>query len=438
MFGLSRGIVTTLHLSCAFFFFFASFNGAQSLESSLHESDPALGYWTVSLIYISLAFFTIPAPALVRHVGAKAGLCIGCTTYITFLLANIWPMKATLFPAAVLLGVGGATLWTAEGVYLARVARNHALGEGMTVDDALGRLNGLFFTIFQANTFMGNLATSLILRSGQGVTLLFYVFVGIAVFGFLVLTTVPVVREPGLAEQEKPLAGSEHGNEASASSVSPAAAPAGQPGLVELLTGTVRIMAKPEMLLLLPIVTFSGIALGFLTGSVSADVISACEGKGAIGYMFALCFGVDALASYLLGPLARRFGRATAVFTGVLAHLVFGLVLLMWYGHPGKHVNGGCFGVIVPGMLLFGWGDAVWNTQLMSITGLLFPSDSPSAFAAYRMANSIGFAIMCIIGPYRGFIDKAIIYLVSLGLSSAAFAFLVVRERRENRDKARL
>ena len=42
---------------------------------------------------------------------------------------------------------------------------------------------------------------------------------------------------------------------------------------------------------------------------------------------------------------------------------------------------------------LWGVGDAIWQTQINALYGILFPSKEEAAFSNYRLWESIGFII---------------------------------------------
>ena len=49
---------------------------------------------------------------------------------------------------------------------------------------------------------------------------------------------------------------------------------------------------------------------------------------------------------------------------------------------------------------LWGLADAVWQTQINSFYGILFPDEKEAAFSNYRLWESTGFVIFYIITPY--------------------------------------
>lgn len=408
----------------------------------MHPDNPRLGYWTVATIYISLSLFTFFAPFLVSLTGTKYGMFLGSVTYVTFVLANIWPSWPMMITAAALLGLGAAVLWTAQGAYLTLLARRGA--NGLSVDDSIGQMQGIFWSFFQVATVLGNLSTSLI--KGKA---LFYTFVALAGLGCASLIFQPSI--PDETEEEK-LASANPSSPASATahdglaaggldansggakagpmgSRSDEAAAAlvpkpqsGRRSVRRLIMATLSLCLDPSMALFIPVINLSGLVIGFLVTTFNLDVITASVGKDKIGFMMALCFFADALWSVLAGPLAGKIGRHGVIAIGGAAQITFAVVLLF------KRDTSG-YELIIPCVLLVGIGDATWNTQLNSLLGVLFPADLEAAFACFKLWASIGFALPCILGPYLAFKTKAIIVLCNGILGMICFFFLFKRRR---------
>ena len=49
-------------------------------------------------------------------------MIIGSAAYAVVVIANFWPIAAVQIPANILVGMGAAVLWNAQGVYLSRCA----------------------------------------------------------------------------------------------------------------------------------------------------------------------------------------------------------------------------------------------------------------------------------------------------------------------------
>lgn len=76
--------------------------------------------------------------------------------------ANFYPVAYTMIPAAVLLGVGAALLWSALRVYISKIARWYAEARDEDVGQTTSSFFGIFFTIFSLSLVIGNVITSVL------------------------------------------------------------------------------------------------------------------------------------------------------------------------------------------------------------------------------------------------------------------------------------
>lgn len=67
-------------------------------------------------------------------------------------------------PTSVILGLGGAPLWSAKCTYLTISGNAQAAEQGNRGSDVINQYFGIFFFFFQSSTVWGNLLSSLIFR----------------------------------------------------------------------------------------------------------------------------------------------------------------------------------------------------------------------------------------------------------------------------------
>lgn len=67
-------------------------------------------------------------------------------------------------PTSVILGLGGAPLWSAKSTYLTIAGNTQAAVQGERGPDVINQYFGIFFFFFQSSTVWGNLMSSLIFR----------------------------------------------------------------------------------------------------------------------------------------------------------------------------------------------------------------------------------------------------------------------------------
>lgn len=65
-------------------------------------------------------------------------------------------------PTSVILGLGGAPLWSAKCTYLTISGNAQAAAQGKRGSDVINQYFGIFFFIFQSSGVWGNLMSSLI------------------------------------------------------------------------------------------------------------------------------------------------------------------------------------------------------------------------------------------------------------------------------------
>ncbi|XP_042691715.1 protein unc-93 homolog A isoform X4 [Centrocercus urophasianus] len=75
--------------------------------------------------------------------------------------------RYTLIPTSVILGLGGAPLWSAKCTYLTIAGNSYAEKAGKIGKDIINQYFGVFFLIFQSSGIWGNLISSLILSQSS-------------------------------------------------------------------------------------------------------------------------------------------------------------------------------------------------------------------------------------------------------------------------------
>ena len=268
------GILLALQ-SLAFFFTFAAFNAAQSLDGSI-PAPPGLAPIQFMAIYVTFALLCIPAPKLLSYIGPKACMVLGMSPYAALVASflapavctgdtagdtpcwsagAIWALRLT---TAVLLGMGAPILWTGQGVYLGRLAAHEArrvargLGEDAVARETaltLKRYNGVFWSVFQLSGAAGLVGSSLVLTFVRSPSATTYLFLGLSaccVAGLLVVVTLlPALppAAPATPEAEAEESGERSGEESGRPG---AAAPAAERGVGDVtVLATLRLCAVP-------------------------------------------------------------------------------------------------------------------------------------------------------------------------------------------------
>ncbi|OWK01900.1 UNC93A [Cervus elaphus hippelaphus] len=277
---MERNLKNVLLLSLGFLLLFTAYGGLQSLQSSLY-SEEGLGVAALSTLYggMLLSSMFLP-PVLIGKLGCKWTLVLAMCCYVAFSLGNFYASWYTLIPTSILVGLGAAALWSAQGTYLTIVGNIQARKTGQVGKDVVNQYFGIFFLIFQSSGVWGNLISSLVFgqRPTQGC-------------GFLAVLLTAVFLEPVKD------AGPEGDSEKWATP------------FWSTLLSTFKLLRDKRLRLLILLPMLSGFEQAFLSGDYTRSYATCALGIQFVGYVM-ICFGaVDALCSVLFGRLARHTGR---------------------------------------------------------------------------------------------------------------------------------
>uniref|UniRef100_A0A4W2HQL5 Protein unc-93 homolog A n=1 Tax=Bos indicus x Bos taurus TaxID=30522 RepID=A0A4W2HQL5_BOBOX len=392
---MEGNLKNVLVLSFGFLLLFTAYGGLQSLQSSLY-SEEGLGVAALSTLYggMLLSSMFLP-PVLIGKLGCKWTLVLAMCCYVAFSLGNFYASWYTLIPASVLVGLGAAALWSAQGTYLTIVGNMQARKTGQVGKDVVSQYFGIFFLIFQSSGVWGNLISSLVF--GQMPT---------QGCGFLAVLLMAVFLEPVRDAQPE----GEGGKQA--------------PPFWSTLLSTFKLLRDKRLRLLILLPMLSGFEQAFLSGDYTRSYTTCALGIQFVGYVM-ICFGAaDALCSVLFGRLARHTGRTVLFALGAVTQLACIIALLLWKPHPSQ------LPVFFVFPSLWGMADAVWQTQNNALFGVLFEKNKEAAFANYRLWEALGFVIAF---GYSTFLCVSVKLYVLLGVLSAAMAAYGAVEYTESR-----
>lgn len=420
-------------MSLGFLFLFTAFQALQNLQSSIHD-DKQMGWWSLCLIYLSLLISCMFVPPLViSKLGAKYTVMLSMVGYVLFTVANFYPRRWTLFPASIILGFCGAPLWAAKCSYVTTKGIKYGKATGKNEDNVITNFFGLFFLIFQSGQIWGNLISSQILKpsdsssndtrdtglicganfcpstnissinqqtSDSTVTTLMLIYLG---FGCLAIAVIFF-----FLDQEKILGETK------------------KKGVCDLFIATIKHLKNMKMLLLIPITMFSGLEQGFVFGDFTRAFVTCTLGIEKVGLIM-ICFGVvDAFFSLFLGKIVEWWtGRPIMMISGALVNL--GLLILFYVWHPREST----VYVFYIGAALWGFCDAVWQTQVNAFYGVLFPTNQEAAFSNYRLWESVGFVIAFAYGNYICISTKIQILICFLILGVALYGVIEFKRKNE-------
>lgn len=378
-------------LGVTFLFVFTAFQTCSMVETlvlegakvELNDTDGSKvgnGYTSLSILYCVFAASNWIAPAVVFLLGPKWSLFAGACTYCLFIGFFLLPMAISLYITSVLIGMGAAVIWTAQGNFLTI----------NSTEDTMMRNTCIFWVLLQGSLLFGNLIVYFLFADEKHITAesrtpLFIILTAVSITGVLLM----------LFFCQRPTA------EAHTDAI------AEQPGLLQAFINSWRLVATKEMALLIVCFAYTGLELSFWSAVFITSVGHISEfpsAKRLTGLSGMFVGAGEILAGLLFGILGnfakqRRPGRDSVLLIGYIAHMVtFYLIFITFpadsplqesemkpYYTPRQFVVYIC-------SFLLGFGDSCYNTQIYPIIAALFATNSAPAFAFFKFIQSLASA----------------------------------------------
>uniref|UniRef100_A0A1J3EDL5 UNC93-like protein 3 n=1 Tax=Noccaea caerulescens TaxID=107243 RepID=A0A1J3EDL5_NOCCA len=393
-------------LSISFLLIFLAYGAAQNLETTVNKD---LGTISLGILYVSFMFCSMVASLVVRLMGSKNALVLGTTGYWLFVAANLKPTWFTMVPASLYLGFAASIIWVGQGTYLTSIARRHAKDHGVHEGSVIGAFNGEFWAMFACHQLFGNLITLGLLKDGEegstsGTTLLLLVFLLSMTLGTMLMFFIRKID-------------GEDGKEPVGSSV----------GVVDSLVSLPRMIITPlldiRMLLIVPLLAYSGLQQAFVWAEFTKEVVTPAIGVSGVGGAMAVYGALDAVCSMTAGRFTSGLSSITFIVSGgAVAQASVFLWLLL--GQT-SGVLGTAYLLIMAAIL--GIGDGILNTQISALLALLFKDDTEGAFAQLKVWQSAAIAIVFFLSPYISLQAMLIVMLVMVCASLLSFLFLALK-----------
>lgn len=424
-------------LGVGFLFMFTAFttcgNVEQTVLKSLHnETFLGSGYYSLGIIYGIFSFSNLLAPTVVAVIGAKLSMFVSGLLYSAYIAVFILPFTWSLYLSSVLIGIGAAMLWTAQGQFLVENS------EASTIN----RNTGMFWALLQCSMIFGNLyvyfewtgMTEISDSSRKNVFLSLLVASVLGTLSFLVLRQSQTEEEMLSEEEGQSLLSTHMRYKHRANS-------AMQEAKAEFQT-ILQLLRTKTVVLLSPCMAYSGLELSFYSGvygtCIGATTHFGGAAKGLIG-ISGIVIGVgEIVGGGFFGLLCKnnRFRRTSVVFLGMVVHFVaFYLIFLNIpadapvvfktttqmspYLSPSVSIALLC-------SFLLGLGDSCFNTQLYSILGRVYAEQSTPAFAIFKFIQSV-FAAVAFFYSGHLLLPWQLLVMVALGFSGTLCFFVVER-----------
>ncbi|KAF7145480.1 hypothetical protein RHSIM_Rhsim04G0155900 [Rhododendron simsii] len=410
-------------LSSAFLFIFLAYSAAQNLESTINTEED-LGTISLGILYSSFTVFSLVASLVVRYLGSKNALVLGTTGYWLFIAANLKPTWYTMVPASLYLGFAASIIWVAEGTYITSTARSHAHDCNLHEGTVIGKFNGEFWGMFASNQLIGNLLSLVLLSGGT--------------------------KRDSKGEESLP--------DSSVSFYS---------SIVSLSKSVITPLCDLRMLLIIPLIAYSGLQQAFVWAEFTKDIVEPALGvSGVAGAMVvygafdaividslrtAVAVGHDRPAAgfdgrqLLLGSdkCSLTVGRLTSglksvtliVSAGAFIQFIVFLWILLKYWlvllstpivlNLTSEGLGTVYLFLIAAAL--GIGDGVLNTQLSALLGMLFKHDTEGAFAQLKVWQSASIAVVFFMSPYISLLAMLVVMVAAVCIAVVGFLFLTLQ-----------
>lgn len=442
-----KKLLNIVILGFAFMFMFTAFQTCGNIEQTVlinyNSTDfHGSGYTSMAIIYGVFSASNLIAPSVVAVVGPQLSMFVSGLLYSAYIAMFIHPFTWSFYTASVLVGIGAAVLWTAQGNVLATNSN----------DRTIGRNSGIFWALLQFSLFFGNLYIYCAWRGHDTITNKdrMTVFISLTIISLVGCFLFFLIRKPeseSSSEVTESLLQAES-NESSASSSSSDSGLCSQ--ALDAFVKSCKLFITREMLLLSTCIAYTGLELTFYSGvygtSIGAMKQFGQDAKSLIG-LSGISIGVgEILGGGVFGMLNKcnRFGRNPVVLLGLVTHYVaFYLIFLNIAPDAPVASEAGTqlqafiqpnVGVALFCSFLLGLGDSCFNTQLLSIVGFMFKDNSAPAFAVFKFIQSIMAAIAFFYSNYLLLHWQLLILVVSGFLGTVTFFWVEWIAEAKQRD----
>ncbi|XP_066450655.1 protein unc-93 homolog A-like [Eleutherodactylus coqui] len=385
-----------LVLSFGILLLYTAYMGLQTLQSSLNEIE-GLGVASLSVMYVSLSLSSLLLPPLlIKKIGCKWTIVASMFCFISYSLCNFYSSWPTLIISSILVGLGGGPLWASKSTYITITGTKYAETHGKQATDVVNQYFAAFFLICQTCRVWGNLISSLVfhltpnadldapnqticgagdcpaeltqtgnITSGQPSNTVIYVLLGSYTgcgVGAVLLIIIFLDQIQEDREEKDVNSGS-------------------------ILFLAIKQLHDKRQCLLIPLTMFSGFEQGFIASDFTKSYVTCILGLKYLGFIM-ICFGVtNSICAAIFGKLAQYTGRVPLFLLGAAINIGCIIGFLIWKPADGN------FAVFFVMSGLWGAADAVWQTLLSSLYGILFEKNKEAAFANFSLWESLGFAI---------------------------------------------
>ncbi|KAF3699719.1 UNC93-like protein MFSD11 Major facilitator superfamily domain-containing protein 11 [Channa argus] len=432
-----KRLLNIIILGFGFMFMFTAFQTCGNIEQTIIKSFNSTefhgtGYTSMAIVYGVFSASNLIAPSVVAVIGPQLSMFFSGLLYSAYIAVFIYPYTWSFYTMSVLVGIGAAVLWTAQGNVLAINSS----------DTTIGRNSGIFWALLQFSLFFGNLYIYCAWHGHVHITDKDRqtVFISLTVISLVGCFLFFLIRKPDPESSSGEVLESHlqtESTESSSTSISPQLSLCSQ--ALDAFVKACKIFVTKEMLLLSISIGYTGLELTFYSGvygtCIGAMTRFGKDAKSLIG-ISGICIGIgEILGGGVFGMLNKnnRFGRNPVVLLGLITHFAaFYLIFLNIAADAPLAPEAGTdlqayitpsLGVALLCSFLLGLGDSCFNTQLLSIIGFMFRDSSAPAFAVFKFIQSIMAAIAFFYSNYL-LLQWQLLILVLVGFVGSLTFFM--------------
>ncbi|CAN9505535.1 unnamed protein product [Ophioblennius macclurei] len=434
---VDRRTFNVVILGVGFLLIFTAFTTCGNIEQTVVKSlgngtFSGSGYHSLGIIYGIFSFSNLLAPTVVTIIGPKMTMFLSGVVYSGYIAVFINPSTWSFYFTSVLIGIGAALLWTAQGQFLVENS------EASTIN----RNTGMFWALLQCSMLFGNLyiyfdwngRTEIPDSNRRTIFLSLLVTSVLGTLSFLVLRN---------GDREEELLSEDEGQSllSTRTMYTRRANAAIQDTKSEFAT-ILQLLKTKTMLLLSPCMAYSGLELSFYSGvygtCIGATAQFGAAAKGLIG-ISGIVVGIgEIVGGGLFGLLCKnsRFRRTSVVFLGMVVHFVAFYLIFISIPNDASVVfetSTQKTPYLTPSVsiallcsFLLGLGDSCFNTQLYSILGHVYAEQSTPAFAVFKFIQSVFAAVAFFYSGYL-LLMWQLLLMVILGFTGTLCFFVVER-----------
>lgn len=151
-----------LALGIGWMFLFMAVLTLRNLQSSMNHME-GLGLITMGTFYGGMMIGSFVSSAIVQTLGPKITLSVSAVFHVTFVAANFYPNLPLLATVGAVAGVSHSSLWAAQSTYITALAKSFCKNFQASYENILARFFGIAFLFTELSTVFGNPLASFLL-----------------------------------------------------------------------------------------------------------------------------------------------------------------------------------------------------------------------------------------------------------------------------------